>query len=91
MFCVSTQSFTFCLFASVMTLFNNYSERVLHMADMAVGSLAPYTFETLNIAFLNDVFLKLTVLLACMDLSVAFARAIYSRCWNCLNICLNVT
>ena len=36
-----THSFTFCIFASVVTLFNKDSKCVFHMADMAVGSLAP--------------------------------------------------
>ena len=47
-----TRSFTFCIFASVVTLFNKDSKCVFHMADMAVGSLAPLTVVALGKPFL---------------------------------------
>ena len=50
----STHSFTFCIFASVVTLFNKDSKCVFHMADMAVGLLAPLTVRALGAPFLYD-------------------------------------
>ena len=74
--------FTFCIFASVVTLFNKDSKCVFHRADMAVGSLAPITFVALGIPFLyvlDTFFQKLTESLACKDLAMTSARAISSR------------
>ena len=56
---------------------------VFHMADMAVGSLAPLTFGALGMLFLyvlDTFFQNLTASLACMDLAMASTRAISSRC-----------
>ena len=75
-----THSFTFCVFAYVVTLFNKDSKCVFHMGDVAVGSFAPLTFEALGIPLLYDDLdtfsQKLTVSLAYIDLAMASARAI---------------
>ena len=76
-------SFTFGIFASVVTLFNKDSKCVVHMGDVAVGSLAPLTFEAFGVPFLYDVDTfpqKLSVSLAYIDLHMASVRAISSRC-----------
>ena len=75
-----THSFTFCIFTSEVTLFNKDSKCVFHMADMAVGSLAPLTFVAFGIPFLyvlDTFFQKLTVqvvLEVCAFLCVNFLR-----------------
>jgi len=59
-----THSFTYCIFAFVVTLFDKDSRCVFHMADMAVGSLATLTVEALSMPFLYDLntfFKKMTV------------------------------
>ena len=67
----------------MVTLFNKDSKCVFHMADVAVGSSAPLAFVAFGIPFLyvlDTFFQKLTASLACMELAMASARAISSRC-----------
>ena len=67
----------------MVTLLNKDTKCVFHMADMAVGSLAPLTFVAFGIPFLyvlDTFFKKLTASLAYMDLAMVSARAISSRC-----------